>query len=211
MTDWIIEALRTANWSVAFILWLVCLLVVVVKVLLDEDRSALWRGRVYRAVYSVTGRVEDEKKYIGNDLRGRLNLARRKMQCGNIALPKAVRVEWVEGVRSGAQTVAEGEYVVRLNPANQQEKNIVDLARIVTERTTLVGARHLVDPSLRRTVDLNVVKHLIRATGDREVEQWFFEHEYDPITKADKKTSEWNNLDLTRFFGHRLKVTCAVD
>lgn len=210
MLDWIVDATRSANWTLAIILTLVLALILVVRIFLDEDKSALWRGRVYRAVYKVTGREEDEKKYIGNDLRGRLNLARRKLQCGQVILPQAVRVDWVEGVGSSAQTVAEGEYVVRLNPANQQERNIVDLARIIAQRTTLVGARHLIEKRLRRSIDLNVVKHLIRAVGDKEVEQWFFEHEYNPAIREDEKLAEWNSrvveVDERGFFTRILLV-----
>ena len=36
--------------------------VFLVRTLMDEDKSALWRGRIYRAIYSVSGQREAEKK-----------------------------------------------------------------------------------------------------------------------------------------------------
>ena len=58
------------------------LIIVFLRILMDEDRSALWRGRVSLAIYKATGKRNAEKDYIANDIRGRLNLARRGMHFG---------------------------------------------------------------------------------------------------------------------------------
>src|SRR4051812_27733201 len=84
--------------------WVLCGLSIwwMVTILLDEDRSALLRARIYKTLFQFTGRSDQEKKYIANDIRGQLNLARRQL-CPSKEFPgKAVEVIWVEGGRGDA-------------------------------------------------------------------------------------------------------------
>lgn len=161
------------------------------RVVMDEDRSALWRGRVYRLLYRMSGRRETEKKYIANDINGRINLARRTLHYGKTTLPKAVAVEWVEGNGEGTYDIAEGEFVVRLDPAAGQERNIAKLAMAVVGRTALVGIRHLVESPLQRALDLNLVRNVLWQVGDRKVLDWFYQNEYTPTTQQ-PDIAAWN-------------------
>lgn len=160
-------------------------------VILDEDKSALWRARMYRALHSLSGRRDLEKKYISNDINGRINLARRNLHHGKETLPVAVSVEWVESGQEGTYDIREGEFVVRLDPSSGQERNIAKLAMAVVGRTTLAGIRHLVEKPLQQAVDLNLVRNLLAAVGDRLVLDWFFQNEYRPITSR-SDVERWN-------------------
>ena len=66
------------------------------RVILDEDRSAGWRARIYKAVYGLTRKSGAEKKYIENDVASRINLARRKMPFATEYLPRGIKVQWFE-------------------------------------------------------------------------------------------------------------------
>ena len=113
------------------------------KVILDEDRSAAWRARIYKAVYKISGKSEAEKKYIENDINSRINLARRNIPFGKEYLPKAIKVEWFESAEGETARIKEDEIVVRLDPAESQEKNIVLLANALVKQTSLTGIRHI--------------------------------------------------------------------
>jgi len=180
-----------------------------IYVLLDEDLSALWRGRIYRGLYCISGKREAEKRYIANDINGRLNLARRKLHHGKTALPKAVRVEWVEGDGEGTYDIGENEFVVRLNPGSSQEGNIAKLAMAVLGRTTLIGIRHLVEEPLEQSIDLNLVRNLLQQVGDRKVLDWFFQNEYTPVTEQ-SAVAAWNQeiveIDGRGLFTHLLLI-----
>jgi len=139
----------------------------------------------------VSGRRDAEKKYIAEDINGRINLARRRLHQGRTALPRAVNVEWVEGNPEGTYDIAEGEFVVRLDPSAAQEKNIAKLAMAVVGRTTLIGIRHLVEVPLQKAIDLNLVRTVLREVGDRKVLDWFFQEEYIPGTK-ESDIDKWN-------------------
>ena len=73
------------------LLILVVAIIYLLKVILDEDLSAAWRARFYKAVYKITGKTEAEKKYIENDVSSRINLARRNMPFGKEYLPKGYK------------------------------------------------------------------------------------------------------------------------
>jgi len=167
------------------------------RILLDEDRSALWRARFYKMAFSVLHKQEHEKKYIANDINGKINLARRDLHFGEEILPKAVKVEWIEGKNGETYDLKEGEFVVCLNPANCQEMNIVKLASAVVKRTTLIGARHILEKPLIGAIDLNLTRNLLDKINNRKSLDWFFAQEYQPVIKNDPKLSEWNGKIAT--------------
>jgi hypothetical protein len=162
------------------------------KILLDEEKSSLLRAQAYRLIYRLTGRVDAEKKYISSDIAGRLNLARRRLHVGKNILPRAVDVQWVEGGAGTSHEIREGEFIVRLDPSSQQEKNIVLLATAIVNRTTLQGIRHSVEPPLQTAIDLNLVKALLSQVGNRAALDYFFSSEYVPATSKDELSRSWN-------------------
>jgi len=163
-----------------------------VRVILDEDRSAAWRARVYKAIYGLTGKIEAEKKYIENDVTSRINLARRKMPFAEEYLPRAIKIQWFDAASGETAHIKEDAIVVRLDPAQSEEKNIVVLTDALVKRTSLVGIRHLMKEPLELSMDLNLVKGLLKEIGDRRVLDWFFRNEYQPtVTKSDE-IKEWN-------------------
>lgn len=163
-----------------------------VRVILDEDRSAAWRARIYKAVYKISGKSEAEKKYIENDISSHINLARRKMPFGKEYLPKAIKVEWFEGMEGETAHIKENEIVVRLDSAKSQEKNIVLLADALVKQTSLIGIRHILKESLELSMDLNLIKNLLKESGDRRVLDWFFRNEYQPTIDKSEGIKEWN-------------------
>ncbi len=157
-----------------------------VRVILDEDRSAAWRARVYKTIYGLTGKSEAEKKYIENDVTSRINLARRQMPLAEEYLPRGIKVQWFDAASGETARLKEGEIVVRLDPAQSEEKNIVVLTDALVKRTSLVGIRHLMKEPLELSMDLNLVKGLLKEIGDRRVLDWFFRNEYEPtVTKSE--------------------------
>jgi len=150
------------------------------RVLMDEDRSAVLRGRVFKVLYAATGKREHEKAYVGNDAKGRLNLARRSMHHGTTLIPEPVRVEWVDTASPQSYDISEGEFVVVLDPAENQHKNIVNLAEVIVERTSLLGLRHIGPIGMRRAFDFTLVKKLLRALGNQRATDVFFTEVYYP-------------------------------
>ena len=162
------------------------------KVILDEDRSAAWRARIYKAVYKISGKSEAEKKYIENDINSRINLARRNIPFGKEYLPKAIKVEWFESAEGETARIKEDEIVVRLDPAESQEKNIVLLANALVKRTSLTGIRHILNEPLELSMDLNLIRNLLKEVGDRRVLDWFLRNEYQPNVDKSEEMKEWN-------------------
>jgi hypothetical protein len=155
------------------ILLLLLLLGKLVVILLDEDRCALFRARIYRLGYWFTGRTDQEKKYIANDIKGRLNLARRALCYSKEAPATAIDVTWVEGGSGYAHDIKEGEFIVRLDPSNEQEKNIALFATAVAKRTTMLGIRHSVARPLQTAIELNIARNLLQLVGNRPALDWF--------------------------------------
>ncbi len=193
MIETVLNLAAAYGWIVAILLGWTLIIVKLVRILLDESESDIWRGRFYKSLYRVSGRRDAEKKYIASDVNGRLNKARKQLHCGTAILPRAVRVEWIDQGEPRAYSIEEGEYVVCLDPGEIQERNIVTLATILTRRTTLTGVRHVTEPQLKEAIDLNVVKNLLRQLGNREVLDWFFEQEYRPAVDADDRVAHWNH------------------
>lgn len=186
------------------------LLLLFLRILLDEDRSALWRGRIFKAVYAISGRAEDEKQYIRHDLRGRLNLARRRLCANGVPLPVAIDVQWVDGGCGDAYDVADGEFVVRLDPSTHQERNIALLAMAIVRRTTLQGIRHLVERPLATAIDLNLVRTLLTKAGNRAALDWFLADSVTPALGSDPAIRDQHGriarLDERGIFTHILLI-----
>jgi len=168
------------------------IIVYLLRVILDEDRSDAWRARIYKAIYKISGKSEAEKKYIENDISSRINLARRNMPFGKEYLPKAIKVEWFESAEGETAQIKEDEIVVRLDPAESQEKNIVLLANALVKRTSLTGIRHILNEPLELSMDLNLIRNLLKEVGDRRVLDWFLRNEYQPNVDKSEEMKEWN-------------------
>jgi small subunit ribosomal protein S1 len=162
-------------------------------ILLDEDRSNIWRGRFYKVLYKLSKRREAEKKYIANDVAGRLNLARREMPFGKDLIPKSLKVEWIEGSSGQNYVLKEGELVVKLDPAEAQEKNIIFLARALIQKTALIGIRYILEKPLEDTIDLNLIKNLLSAIGNRTILDWYMKYEYTPKIEENEKIKDLNS------------------
>jgi len=186
--DWIIGLAKDYG------LWVLAIAIILylIRVLLDEDKSALWRGRLYKAAFKLSGQRDKEKKYISNDVKAKLNLARRAMHFGSIILPRAVDVVWVDNTNPSASDIKEGEFVVRLDSSASQQKNIVSLATLLVHKTTLQGIRHSVERPIQVAIDMNLVKNLIRELGAKQVLDWFLSNEYQPAVNADKDCKHRN-------------------
>ena len=163
-----------------------------VRVILDEDKSAAWRARIYKVLYRVSGRSEAEKKYIANDVNSRINLARRNMPFSREYLPNSIKVLWVEGGYGEASSINDNEMVVRLDPAELEERNIVLLSGALVRKTSLAGIRHIINEPLELSMDLNLVRNLLKELGDRRVLDWFLRNEYQPVLNQSEATREWN-------------------
>jgi len=163
-----------------------------VRVLLDEDRSALWRARIYKAIYRVSGRTTAEKEYIANDIASRINLARRRMPFAKEYLPSSIGVQWIEGGKGEAVSLGNDEMLVRLDPGDLQEENIVLMANALVKRTSLAGIRHILNSPLELSMDMNLVKSLLTEIGDRRILDWYFRNEYQPTSDDSSEVKKWN-------------------
>lgn len=196
--DWIkfiIElVIKYKVWGIilGIILTLIGIISYLIKVLLDPDLSARWRSHFYKAAYKISGKSEAEKKYIENDISSSINLARRKMPFGKEHLPKAIKVEWFEGVEGETSHIKENEIVVRLDPSELQEKNIILLANALVKQTSLIGIRYILKEPLEISMDLNLVKNLLTEIGNRRILDWFFRNEYRPNINKSDEIREWN-------------------
>lgn len=173
--------------------FLVLAIIYLGQILLDEDRSALLRARFFKVLHALTHKREAEKKFISNDINGRLNLARRGLHFGSEVLPRSVKVDWVSGSSSQTYDLKEGEFVVRLDPAECQQTNIVRLATAIVQRTSCLGVRHLMEKPMLDAIDLNLVRIVLRQVGDRKILDWFFCNEYQPRVGKDNQLSKWND------------------
>ena len=189
---------------------LLSLVVFLFRILIDEDRSRLWRARISYAAYKLTGNRDSEKRYISDDVRSRINLARRKFSHGAQDPPKAVSVDWVDEEPGTTYDIGEGEFVVRLQSSGEQEKNIVDLAIAVTKRTTLPGVRTVMEQPLRVAVTLNLVQSILRMIKNKAALEWFFENRLSPILQHKEELrrefERIEDIDERGLFTHILLV-----
>lgn len=185
----VLDIVKTYGITGLVIVILLGVIIFLFRILMDEDRSSLWRARIYLAVYKILGQQEAEKKYIANDVRGRINFARRNLYHGKSILPEAVAVDWVDEGAGGSYQIREGEFVVRLRHGDEQDKNIVDLAMAVVSRSTLLGVRHVMGRPLKVAVDFCLVQNILRIIGHKQALEWFFSNQFRPITEKDNEVS----------------------
>lgn len=71
----------------------IIVIIFLLRVLLDEDRSSKWRARINKVLYQLSKKREYEKKYISNDINSSINQARKKLNYASEVLPEGVRVD----------------------------------------------------------------------------------------------------------------------
>ena len=190
--DWL-QIAQDYGFTVVIILFLVLIISKLLRVLLDEDKSSLFRARMYKTLLLFSKRRDHEKKFISNDIKGRLNLARKNLHFGQISLPKAVNVEWIDGTDPKSYNISEGEFVVCLDPANEQEKNIVCLAQALVQRSSLIGIRHIINRPLQKALDVTLTKRLLQKTKHSPSLYWFHSNIIENVTKTGGITSLWHS------------------
>jgi len=163
-----------------------------IRILLDEDKSAAFRAAIFKSLYSATKKQKYAKAVISNDLNAKVNAARKKMYFGTEVLPRSMKVEWLKDDVIGGYTLKEGEFIVCLDPAESQMFNILRLVEIVVKRTTLLGVRNLIDSNIRQSVDLNMSRKIIKQIDDTEIMDHFFENIYKKCCEDNVELSRWN-------------------
>lgn len=185
----IIEKYR--SWGL--ILLLILIIYILLRTLLDEDKSNIWRGKCYKVLYKLLKKREAEKRYISNDISGRLNLARRQMPFGKDLIPKSIKLEWIENAQGESYVPKEGELVVKLDPAEAQENNITSLAQALVQRTALIGIRYVLEKALEDAMDLNLIKNLLSKIGNRTIMDWYMKNKYMPQVDQCNDLRDWNS------------------
>ena len=181
----------------ALTLGLIILIGVLLRVLMDEDRADRFRGRVYQGLFKVTRRRDHEKKFITNDIKGRLNLARRGLHHGRGGLASAIDVQWVEGADPAVFDVREGEFIVRLDSATDQRRNIIYLTEAVALRTVALPIRHVLSPAIRRALDVTMVKKLLLQINHKPTVEAFYSDVYQPLLSGrSPEFQKWNSKVL---------------
>jgi len=175
------------------ILLLILIIFILLRTLLDEDKSNIWRGKFYKILYKLLKKREAEKRYISNDVSGRLNLARKQMPFGKDLIPKSIKLEWIENSQGNSYVPREDELVVKLNPAEAQENNITSLAQAMVQRTALIGVRYILDKPLEDAMDLNLIKNLLSKIGNRTILDWYMKNEYMPQVDQRNDLRNWNS------------------
>ena len=193
LLDFAIEyGLSLGGW--AFLLIIIGLLIrLVLRMLVDEDYAALWRAGLYKLLFQLSKQRKHEKKYISNDIKSQLNIARDGLHCGRIVLPKVVNVEWVEASDPTSYEVKDGQFVVCLDPASKQEENITHLARTVVERTSLIGVRYIITEPLCTALDIALTRRLLFHLRTRAPLDWFRANILQPALQQVGDLSEWTN------------------
>jgi hypothetical protein len=186
-------------------------LVVFAAILIFKPETAdKIRGDAYLLLYKLSGKREHEKQYIVRNLRGSLNLARRDLHKHVSFLPRAVDVQWVSGEGGEVADIKEGEFIVKLDPSNEQKRNIVLMAEAVVRRTTLCGIRHSVGQALQDTIDGNMVRKLLGATKNKRVLDWYQANDFITLTNATvehkKRAEEIAVMDERGIFTRMLLV-----
>ncbi len=161
--------------------------------IVDEDRSSLLRARVFRVFKFFTKNRDIDKIYISNDIKGRLNLARREIYCGSMILPKAIDVQWVDGQDPDAFEIKEGQFVVRLDPSTEQRQNIVHMAKVIVEKTSLTGIRHIVEKPLQEAIDINLTRKILQKSRNDDAVSWFYSNLIQPIIEEEGELNNWNH------------------
>jgi hypothetical protein len=66
------------------------------------------------------------------------------------------------------------------------------LANALVKQTSLIGIRHILNEPLELSIDLNLVKNLLKEMGDRRILDWFFRNEYQATIDKSDEIREWN-------------------
>ncbi|MFW6172577.1 MAG: hypothetical protein ACOC5T_02425, partial [Elusimicrobiota bacterium] len=89
--------------------------------------------------------------------------------------------------------IDEGEVIVKSDPSTHQNKNIYLLTKAIVNQTSLVGVRYILKDSLEEAIDLNLIKNLIKNTGNKNVLDWYLNNEYQPKIQSSEKIKNWND------------------
>lgn len=110
-----------------------------------------------------------------------------------LILDYGLGIQWVESGQGETTQIRENELLIRLDPSDSQEKNIVLLTTALVKQTSLVGIRYILEEPLEKAIDLNLVKNLLKEVKNEKVLDWYLKNEYLPTTESSNEIKEWNN------------------
>ena len=186
------------------------LLGAVIILIFSPERADKLRAYAFLAIYKISGRREHEKEFIRRHVRGSLNLARKSFHKHTSLLPSAIDIQWIKGGDGKISDVKEGQFIIKLDPSEEQAKNIVMMAEAVVRRTTLLGVRHSTEAPLQDVIDANMVRMLLGASGNKRVLDWYLGSEFARIAGStaqhEKRNEEITAMDERGIFTRMLLV-----
>jgi hypothetical protein len=159
----------------------------------DEDKCDSYRAIFWKGIYWISKRTDAEKKYIETDVNSAINIARKNMPFGKEHIPKSIKIRWFNENTEDLYQISENTLFVRLDPSESQKKNIAILAMVLVQNTALVGLRYAIEKPLEKSIDLNLVKNLIKEIKKPQFLDWFLENEYQPTISSSKDIQNWND------------------
>jgi hypothetical protein len=197
-------------WYVFVVLIFLVFIFDLLRLLLDEDKSAIFRASIYKVLLQVRGKKEDEKKYIINDINGRINLARRKLNYNNALMPKLVKIEWIDDETKNKDTydLSEDQFVVKVSSNKSQDENIIDITYAVTKRTALNGVRHILSNNrpFENAIDNVFVEKMLRKIGLPIVLDKYYSNYLEPCLGEPENKKYYNNLKSIDDIGTFIRV-----
>ncbi len=127
-----------------------------------------------------------EKKFITNDIEGRVNSFVRRLACNVTGLePSGIRIEWIIGGETPEQFFADKMLVVRMHQHRNQNKNFVNAAMVFVAKSVLPRAKRCMSPTQKKSIDLFVGKKLFDQEKPSVADQ-FYEDYLAPSVNSNK-------------------------
>lgn len=174
--DWWTFVIASIPWAVV-----VGLLVYFIK---NPEKAEKWYSMIARSLSFVSLKLE--KSGVAKDIQSDVNSFAKEVnsQVKEPIVPYGVKIKWTSST-TRESFVKEGKVIVRMHHHKNQAKNFLYATLEWVGRGLIPEARHLLDKTVVRSVDLFFISNFLTNKKKYDVRQLFLDEIYEPeVTKG---------------------------
>jgi DNA-binding protein len=172
VVDWLTAIYVSIPWATALSL--------VLYFVKNPEKAEKWYSILTRSVSYWSQRAE--RATVASDIQSDLSLFSKAFneKVGEQIVPDGIKIEWEKGDVTREAFLSGNLVIVRMSHHRNQSRNFLNATLSYVTTGLLPDARHYLDPIIRRSLDLTVIRKVLSEKKRDSALQIFFEEIYEP-------------------------------
>lgn len=184
MVDWLTIIYTSVPWAT--------ILSLALYFIKNPEKAEKWESILARSVSYWSQRAE--RKTVGSDIQSDINLFSKTLneKAGDQILPDGIKIRWEKSMTSREAFLRENRVIVKMSHHRNQARNFLNATLSYVTTGLLPNARYHLDPIVRRSLDLTIIRKILSEKKRNSALQMFFEEVYEPEKTQQPLVEKYN-------------------